>query len=185
MDDRQKIQDRLRKKEQEVQALEERLRTARTYVQALHDILKILDGEKAESASSVPTESILRAGSSVDRAKQAILKNGGPMHINPLAEAIGGDTSREGRISLASSLVAYVRKGKIFTRTAPNTFGLLELGHKTASDEEGGPPAGFGQMTPHPAARHPPNPRLSPSVGRVPTQAPEETPSEEGDDIPF
>ena len=35
MDDRQKIQERLRKKEQEVQALEDRLRTARTYVQAL------------------------------------------------------------------------------------------------------------------------------------------------------
>jgi hypothetical protein len=146
MDDRQKIQDRVRKKEQEVQGLEERLRTARTYLQALQDIVKILDGDgKVGTSALAPSEPTLRAGSSVDRARQAILKNGVPMRINALADAIGVDNSREGRISLASSLAAYVRKGEIFTRPAPNTFGLVELGHETSVSEDIGPPPGFGQ----------------------------------------
>jgi len=151
MDDRQKIHDRLRKKEQEVQALEERLRTARTYIQALQDVLKLLDGEKSQEAGAgvvTSTEPVLRPGSSVHKARVAILTASAPMHINALAEAIGGDSSREGRISLASSLAAYVRKGEIFTRPAPNTFGLVELGHKTIPDEDDGPPAGFGQTVP-------------------------------------
>ena len=145
MDDRQKIQERLRKKEQEVQALEDRLRTARTYVQALQDVLKLLDGEKPQDVPAGATEFVLRPGSSVHKARMAILAAAAPIHINSLTEAIGADSSRGGRISLASSLAAYVRKGEIFTRPAPNTFGLVELGHKTIPDEDDGPPAGFGQ----------------------------------------
>jgi hypothetical protein len=33
------------------------------------------------------------------------------------------------RSALSGSIAAYVRKGEIFTRPAPNTFGLLELGN--------------------------------------------------------
>jgi hypothetical protein len=188
MDDRQIIYDRLKKKEQELQALEERARAARTYVHALQDILKLLDGEKRqETDSGASGESVLRAGSSVHKARDAILRNGAPMHINSLTEAVSGDSSREGRISLASSLAAYVRKGEIFTRTAPNTFGLAELGHKTVADEEDGPPAGFGQMAPRavaqssnplaaPIPRRPPRPPASPSV---------QSSADESDDIPF
>ncbi|MFZ0204823.1 MAG: hypothetical protein WAL59_01625 [Roseiarcus sp.] len=153
MDDREKIKDRLRKKEQEVQTLEDRLRTARTYMQALQDVLKLLDGEKSQEAAPA-AESVLRPGSSVYKAREAILKAGAPVHINSLTEAIGGDASRESRISLASSLAAYVRKSEIFTRPAPNTFGLVELGHQTVPDEEDdGPPAGFGQMAPRTTPR--------------------------------
>jgi hypothetical protein len=190
MDDRQKIHDRLRKKEQEVQALEERLRTARTYIQALQDVLKLLDGEKGQEAGVVASaESVLRAGSAVHKARVAILTASAPMHINALTEAIGGDSSREGRISLASSLAAYVRKGEIFTRPAPNTFGLMELGHKTIPDEDDGPPAGFGQTVPRIAPRQPPNPHATVSFGRSTKSATSvsepEAPSEEIDDLPF
>jgi hypothetical protein len=31
-------------------------------------------------------------------------------------------------------LAAYVRRGEIFTRPSPNTFGLLELGHDNEAD---------------------------------------------------
>jgi hypothetical protein len=188
MDDRQKIQDRLRKKEQEVQALEERVRTARTYVQALQDVLRLLDDEKSQEAPRGAAESVLRPGSSVHKAREAILAAAAPMHINSLTEAIGGDSSREGRISLASSLAAYVRKGEIFTRPAPNTFGLIELGHKTIPDEDDGPPAGFGQTVPRIAPRQPPNPHATVSFGRSAksaTSAPDpEAPSEEINDLP-
>ena len=49
--------------------------------------------------------------------------------------------------SLAGSLAAYVRQNEIFTRVAPNTYGLSELGHDvlelTGEMEE--PPEGFGR----------------------------------------
>lgn len=149
MDDRQKIEDRLRKKEQEVQGLEERLKVARTYVQALQDILKILQIPDARSLPAASLgETVPRAGSLVDQTRQIILVRGEPVHITALLDALGKDGSRESRASLTSSLGAYVRRGEIFTRPAPNTFGLVELGHKTAvgDDEEDGPPSGFGVM---------------------------------------
>jgi hypothetical protein len=176
MDDRQKILERLRKKEQEIEGLEERLRTARTYVQALNDILKLLTDEDLSDGTSTQKTG-LRAGSAVDQARQLILKNGSAVHISVLAAAIGQDT-KEGRISLASSLAAYVRKEEIFTRPAPNTFGLVELGHKTVAEETDGPPAGFGQTRPAAqAARQPPNPNAMPSFGRsTPGETPPATP---------
>lgn len=151
MDDREKIEERLRKKEQEILALEDRLRVARVYVQALHDVLKLLEG----AVSSPPlspiapgnTEKVLRSGSAVAQARQVILKRGQPVHISALLEELGKDSSRESRASLASSLAAYVRRGEIFTRPAPNTFGLVELGHKPVrEDEDDQPPPGFGSI---------------------------------------
>jgi hypothetical protein len=173
MDDRQKIQDRLKKKGQEIQGLEERLRTARTYVTALQDILKLLGSNEQEREPPV-SRTILRAGSSVDQARQAILKSGAPVHISALADAIGQDT-REGRISLASSIAAYVRKGEIFTRPAPNTFGLVELGHKTTVEHNEGPPAGFGQLSQG----------SSPDTAEPTSQNGEGDRPEEREDIPF
>ena len=127
-----------------------------------------------------------QARGAVHKARVAILTTSAPMHINALTEAIGGDSSREGRVSLASSLAAYVRKGEIFTLPAPNTFGLVELGHKTIPDEDDRPPAGFGQTVPQIATWQSPNPHAA-SFGRSAksaTSAPEpEAPSEEIDDL--
>lgn len=141
MSERDVIRDRLRKKEQEIQALEDKLRAARIYVQALQDILKVVD----KGAGTASAETVLRPGSSVSRARDVILAAGKPVHINDLLEALGKDGTREGRASLTSSLAAYVRREEIFTRPAPNTFGLIELGHSEVAVEEPEPPKGFGQ----------------------------------------
>jgi hypothetical protein len=47
------------------------------------------------------------------------------------------------RAAVAGSLSAYVRNGEIFTRPAPNTFGLIEFGGKVETSLNG-PPRGFG-----------------------------------------
>lgn len=141
MSEREIIRDRLRKKEQEIQSLEERLRTARIYVAALHDILKVVD----RGSGSPNPETVLRPGSSVSQARDVILAAGKPVHISDLLEALGKAGTREGRASLTSSLAAYVRREDIFTRPAPNTFGLIELGHSEPVAEEPEPPKGFGQ----------------------------------------
>ena len=143
MDERTIIKDRIRKKEQEIQSLEEKLRTARIYIQALNDVMKVLQ----KTTDDTPAESVLRRGSTVSQARDVIFERGKPVHINELLEALGKEVTREGRASLTSSLAAYVRREEIFTRPAPNTFGLIELGHTDLDfNDEPEPPRGFGSV---------------------------------------
>lgn len=67
-----------------------------------------------------------RSGSMVALAREALRKNGQPMHVGKLLEAMGKQPVHEQKVSLASSLSAYVRKGQIFTKPEANTFGLRE-----------------------------------------------------------
>ena len=76
----------------------------------------------------------------------APLAIGAALMINVYA---GGHISG-GHFNPAVSLAAYVRKGEIFTRSGPNTFGLIELGHvnENKANPEHEPPAGFGEDEP-------------------------------------
>lgn len=188
MSERKKIEERLRKKEQEVQVLEDKLRTAHVYVGALRDVLKLIDDEPEQNS-----EIILRSGSAVAQARDVILQIGEPIHINDIMKALGKEATREQRASLTSSLAAYVRRNEIFSRPAPNTFGLLELGHKTAEESDSEPPAGFGRVkAAEPSA--PAEPKIAPRppvppppplrVASIPTPVAKK-PLEEDDDIPF
>lgn len=168
MSERKKIEERLSKKKQEIQSLEEKIKAARIYVQALQDVLKLLEHD---SEPSPPAESVLRSGSAVDRARDVILKRRQPVHINELLEEMGKEPTRDSRASLTSSLAAYVRRGEIFTRPAPNTFGLVELGHNTVEDEATEPPSGFGRLSP------------PSSLTASPEQSPPRPPID--DDVPF
>ena len=162
MEERKIIAEKLKKKEQEIQSLEEKIRSARIYVQALQDVLKLVSND----SPAEPGESALKSGSAVDKAREAILTKGKPIHINDLIKAMGKEVTRESRASLTSSIAAYVRRGEIFTRPAPNTFGLVELGHKPTAGGAGQqhPPQGFGKLVQPPAPW---------------------TPAEMDDDIPF
>ncbi len=148
MEERKIIHEKLKKKEQEIQTLEEKLRSARIYVQALQDVLKLVDSDSTVEHG----ESALKAGSAVNKARETILRRGKPVHINDLLEAVGKDVTRESRASLTSSIAAYVRRGEIFTRPAPNTFGLVELGHKAPPPgaPQPQPPQGFGKVVESP-----------------------------------
>jgi hypothetical protein len=154
MEERKIIREKMKKKEQEIQVLEEKLRSARIYVQALQDVLKLVDGDSAVE----PSESTMKSGSAVDRAREAILKLGKPLHINNLLDAMGREITRESRASLTSSIAAYVRRGDTFTRPAPNTFGLVELGHTAPAGgtPQPQPPQGFGKViqSPDPKISH-------------------------------
>jgi hypothetical protein len=142
MSERELIQDRMRRKEQEIQTLEEKLKSAKIYLQALQDIFKAL----AKEPFTGSIDSVLREGSAVAQARELILKRGVPVHINDLLEGLGRGMTRESRASLTSSISAYVRRREIFTRSAPNTFGLFELGHETSNEPDANiaPPDGFG-----------------------------------------
>lgn len=182
MNERRKIEDRLRKKEQELQAFDEQMKATKVYIQALQDVLKILPKEVDLGLSA---QSILRNGSAVAQARDIIIAKETPVHISDILLEMEKEPTRENRANLVSSLAAYVRKGEIFARTAPNTFGLIELGHHTLVDSDDEPPADFGrtpQRPPNPNSAPPPAsqpPTPKPGFGR---SLPPKPPSD--DDIP-
>jgi hypothetical protein len=146
MNERRKIEERLRKKEGEIREFEAKIRDTRIYVQALRDVLNILPRESERSIRA----GALRPGSGMAKVRELIIEKGRPRHVSELLEALGRPVTRESRVSLSGSLAAYVRKGEIFTRSGPNTFGLIELGHvnENKANPEHEPPAGFGEDEP-------------------------------------
>jgi hypothetical protein len=117
---RREFDRKIDKKRQEIAELKQRLGTAETYLEALLDMAKLLpkDGDK---------EAILRVGSDLAKARDFIKSLGHPSHVNAILEGIGKEINKSNKISLSGSLGSYVRKGTIFTKPAPNTFGLIEF----------------------------------------------------------
>ena len=133
---RKELERRLTRKNEEAADLERRLAEVKSYIQALLDSLKLLP-KQAEDESSF----FLRPGSDIAKARDVLKKHGEPMHITKLLKGLGKDITKSNRISLSGSISAYVRKGIIFTRPEPNTFGLIEF----SQDEKNGQiPEDFG-----------------------------------------
>lgn len=140
---RKKLEDRIRRKEQEITRLEKELTEARAYIQGLQDSLKMLPKENGAEESGTT----IRPGSLVGRARDALRERGKSMHVNELLDALGVDRKR--RNSLAGQLAAYARRGETFVRTAPNTYGLLEWGVEAENGPETvaeTPPSDFGAI---------------------------------------
>lgn len=140
---REDIQKRIERKQQELTEREmafalERAATG-AYIQAMQDMLKSLP---RASSDIRPTNLILRPGSAMAQAKDAIQKAGKPLHISEILRAIGRPVDKVTRVSIGGSISNYVRRGEVFTRTAPNTFGLVGMESVTPSE----PPEGFGKV---------------------------------------
>ncbi|MBI3771020.1 MAG: hypothetical protein HY271_21320 [Deltaproteobacteria bacterium] len=133
---RDELEKKIERRIQEVTEMEIRVREGHAYIQALMDTLKWLPQETPADADTV-----LRPGTTVARARDAIKKAQRPLHISLLLKAVGKPDDRKNRAALGGSLSTYVRKGIIFTRPGPNTYGLVELGGVPADDE---PPESFG-----------------------------------------
>lgn len=146
---REEIQKRIEKKRGEIGALETEILSLRTqvreaasYVQALEDALKLLPRDGGDFTAPAPQDPILRPGSAVAKVKDLLEKAGRPMHINELLTALGKPLDTTTRSGLSGSISAYVRDGKIFTRPAPNTFGLKGMAKQGVRRSE--PPPNFG-----------------------------------------
>ena len=139
MKQRDEIQKRIDRKQAEIRELQQNLRDCEVYVEALRDTLKLFPRDGA----SAP-EQELRPGSTVALAREAIQKAGNPLHLNAILTAIGRGTDRKSRTGLAGSLAAYVRKGEIFTRPKPNTFGLIGMLDDQGEPTPTEPPPSFG-----------------------------------------
>lgn len=141
---RENLQRLYDRKSQEIQDLERQIERAKIYLQAIQDSIKALPREASNGSRSEDSGSDLRPGTRLARAKDAIQKNGAPMHINELLGAIGADNTKGARVSLVGSLGSYVRKGQVFTRPLPNTFGLIGM---AMTDAQGNLPESFGKLS--------------------------------------
>ncbi len=138
---RENFQKLINKKRQEVTELELQIREAKAYIQALEDSMKLLPRESAPGG----VDHKLRPGSSLAKTRDAIKAMGVAMPIADILKAIGKPQDKKHRVSLAGTLSGYARDGKVFTKTAPNTFGLLEFGTISAEEVEELPEE-FGSM---------------------------------------
>jgi len=141
---RENFQKLIDKKQHEIEQFELQIRETRAYIQALQDSMKFLPRDVASSTNSDHT---LRPDSTLAKARDAIRAAGTALPIANILKAIGKPQDKKNRVSLAGTLSSYVRAGKVFTKTAPNTFGLIELGNsqpEAAGDAD--LPAEFGSM---------------------------------------
>jgi hypothetical protein len=153
---RRKIEERIAKKQQEIQELELQMREARAYIQALQDVAKMLprEGDAERETSDVSQQGeTMRPGSYVADARDAILAARKALHVVDILKATGRENNRKNRTGMSGSLAAYVRRREVFTRPRPNTFGLIELSsenpsapHPAPAVQSGppGPPDDFG-----------------------------------------
>ena len=138
---RENFQKLIDKKQQEVSELELQIREAKAYIQALEDSMKLLPRD-----ANAAVEHTLRPDSSLAKTRDAIRAVGAPMPIADILKAIGKPQDKKHRVSLAGTLSGYARNGKVFTKTAPNTFGLIELGAIPTGDDGDALPEEFGSM---------------------------------------
>ncbi len=146
---RESLQRLADRKSQEIDDLERQIDMAKAYLQAIQDSIKALPREPSLPQKGEDVSLDLRPGTLLARAREAIQQNGNPMHISSLLSAIGIGNTKKARVSLVGSLGAYVRKGSVFTRPAPNTFGLIEFGgssKRAVQPELPGLPEDFGKV---------------------------------------
>jgi hypothetical protein len=144
---REDLKLRIEKKRTEIATLEEKLNEAGVYLRALEDTFKLLPHEEGEpdDVGSV-SASVMRVGTRIAHAREILQKSGHPMHVSELLAAMKLPFDNNTRAALSGSLGAYVRKGEVFTRPAPNTFGLI--GMEGGRDQRNGPPPDFGLEEP-------------------------------------
>ncbi|MFH1374318.1 MAG: HTH domain-containing protein [bacterium] len=116
------IERKIKQKEEAVQGLRDQLLRAESYLEALKDSLHMV-----QKKSSVANGDTIRPGSMVHKALTALRNAKKPMHVNELLQHMGKEPTKKNRTSLSGSLGFYVRQEMVFTRPAPNTFGLVEF----------------------------------------------------------
>jgi len=139
---RENFQKLIDKKQQEIRSLEMQMREASAYIQALQDSMKLLPRD----ADTPEAEHTLREGSTLAKTRDLLRHTGSAMPIGEILKVLGKPMDKKHRVSLAGTLSGYAKKGRIFTKTAPNTFGLVEFGAAEPPTEDELPDE-FGSMT--------------------------------------
>ncbi|MFC1476255.1 hypothetical protein ACFLQW_04570 [Candidatus Zixiibacteriota bacterium] len=124
------IEKKIRQKEEEVNQLKQQLMQAEAELKGWQGSLRLIQRTTAGNGGGV-----IRPGSLVYQARSVLLKEGKPMHIKALLAKMGKEITKKNRVSLSGSLGGYVRQNYIFTRPAPNTFGLMQFGEGQENED--------------------------------------------------
>ncbi|MBP9664223.1 MAG: hypothetical protein KBD94_06340 [Pyrinomonadaceae bacterium] len=108
---------------QEISRLEADLIEKRAFLQGLQEAQKLFP----KSPQIGKGETVLRAGSDMAKARDFLRSTGRPIHITDILTGIGKENTKQNRLSVSSSLAGYARRGEIFTKSGPNTFGLVDM----------------------------------------------------------
>ena len=137
MNARVKIEKQIKRKEQEIQRfvdqkkeLDSDIRDAEAFIKGLQEALKHLPKEKKDADTYT-----VRPGSDVDKALLILQNYGKPLRIEDILKNMGKEVNKHNKVNVASQLSHNYRAGRIFTRPAPNTFGLLEWGDNQEIDD--------------------------------------------------
>jgi hypothetical protein len=130
------IERRIIREQQKLDELKAQVERQEHFILGLREALRLLPKDRRAGA---PEATQLRPGSDVAKVRETLQRRGRAMHVSEILEAIGKSDTRSNRISIASSLGAYARRGDVFTHEGPNTFGLSEL-----SDSRGTGGGGIG-----------------------------------------
>lgn len=94
----------------------------------------IVEGMQAalKIMNRTPVKVSLRKGSDTEKVYNVLLAIETPLHVDDLLLKIG-KTGGGAKASLVGTLNAYANDGKVFSKPAPNTFGLLEKDYADVS----------------------------------------------------
>lgn len=139
----QEIQRRIKLKQAEVERIEDQImelraaiRSAQAYIQGLSDILPKAMREEGSPVDADERAFEIRPGTASDTARKLIEAKGEPMHINDILLAMGKEPNKQNKVSLGGTLARFVRDQVVFTRPAPNTFGLFSIKEKPVHQPE-------------------------------------------------
>lgn len=121
---KEKFEEKIKKKEQEIHEYEANIREAEVYIMALQDSIRMLPREERTEESAKMS---MKVGSDPYKTMALIRKAGKPLHIKEILNGLGKPITKKNMVSLAGTLGWYVRDKRVFTRPMPNTFGLIEL----------------------------------------------------------
>lgn len=140
---RRKLENQLKKKKQEIQTLETekqeidaKMREAKAYMQGIEDTLKMLPRESIDVVGSA--EQSIRPSSTVGKTLQILKSEGKSLHVKVILKRMDKACTKNTLAALSGQIGQYVRQGRVFTRPAPNTFGLLEWGDQEHKEKDGG-----------------------------------------------
>lgn len=114
----------IQKAKAEVFELERQLAEKRAFVSGLERAFKLQN-----KSSRDPNADPLRPDSQLFQVREVLRKAGEPTHIDEIIKALSEEPNdtKVSKVSLVGSLGQYIRRGTVFTRPAPNTFGLVEF----------------------------------------------------------
>ena len=119
---RKELEKKIEKKRAEISEWERLISDTKSFIDGLQEALKLAPPDDGEVA---PYK--LREGSDMDKARKILQAHGKPMHIDEIVKLMDKQFTDSTRNGLAGSLGYYANKRRVFTKTAPKTFGLIEF----------------------------------------------------------